>query len=111
MFQKRSFAARCELAENEILQAVQDFKPTPESKVAERRNIWLRMLLRHAHAHDTDGLSGSCDDLTRDERALVEAGAGFAGGAVFFALLFAPPVLDDADGTHANAVRQMRFPA
>jgi len=26
---------------------------------------------------------------------------------VFFASLFAPPVLDDADGTHANAARQM----
>src|SRR5580698_6438166 len=28
-------------------------------------------------------------------------------GVVFFASLFAPPVLDDADGTHANAARQM----
>ncbi|MDR3746181.1 MAG: glycosyltransferase family 39 protein, partial [Acidobacteriaceae bacterium] len=26
---------------------------------------------------------------------------------LFFASLFAPPVLDDADGTHANAARQM----
>jgi 4-amino-4-deoxy-L-arabinose transferase-like glycosyltransferase len=28
---------------------------------------------------------------------------------LFFASLFAPPVLDDADGTHANAARQMAF--
>jgi 4-amino-4-deoxy-L-arabinose transferase-like glycosyltransferase len=27
--------------------------------------------------------------------------------ALFFASLFSPPVLDDADGTHANAARQM----
>ncbi len=27
--------------------------------------------------------------------------------AIFFASLFTPPVLDDADGTHANAARQM----
>src|ERR1700722_9162787 len=26
---------------------------------------------------------------------------------LFFASLFSPPVLDDADGTHANAARQM----
>src|SRR5690349_8054669 len=26
---------------------------------------------------------------------------------VFFASLFSPPILDDADGTHANAARQM----
>jgi len=30
---------------------------------------------------------------------------------LFFASLFAPPVLDDADGTHANAARQMAFSA
>src|SRR5579871_6599536 len=28
---------------------------------------------------------------------------------IFFASLFTPPVLDDADGTHANAARQMAF--
>ena len=28
---------------------------------------------------------------------------------LFFASLFTPPVLDDADGTHANAARQMAF--
>src|SRR5689334_4750619 len=27
--------------------------------------------------------------------------------AIFFASLWTPPVLDDADGTHANAARQM----
>jgi len=29
--------------------------------------------------------------------------------AIFFASLWTPAVLDDADGTHANAARQMAF--
>ena len=42
---------------------------------------------------------------SRHARALSLLGALWL--ILFFASLFAPPVLDDADGTHANAARQM----
>jgi hypothetical protein len=40
-------------------------------------------------------------------RARVLSVLGALWLALFFASLFSPPVLDDADGTHANAARQM----
>jgi 4-amino-4-deoxy-L-arabinose transferase-like glycosyltransferase len=43
--------------------------------------------------------------LSRPARALPLLGALWL--TLFFASLFAPPVLDDADGTHANAARQV----
>jgi 4-amino-4-deoxy-L-arabinose transferase-like glycosyltransferase len=42
---------------------------------------------------------------SRSTRALALLGGLWL--VLFFASLFAPPVLDDADGTHANAARQM----
>jgi 4-amino-4-deoxy-L-arabinose transferase-like glycosyltransferase len=44
-------------------------------------------------------------EQSRHVRVLTLLGALWA--VLFFASLFAPPVLDDADGTHANAARQM----
>ena len=46
-------------------------------------------------------------EQSRHTRALVLLGALWA--LIFFASLFSPPVLDDADGTHANAARQVAF--
>jgi 4-amino-4-deoxy-L-arabinose transferase-like glycosyltransferase len=43
----------------------------------------------------------------QSRRARVLSVLGALWLALFFASLFAPPVLDDADGTHANAARQM----
>ena len=43
----------------------------------------------------------------RSPQARVLAFLGVLWLILFFASLFSPPVLDDADGTHANAARQM----
>src|SRR5665213_3362658 len=44
---------------------------------------------------------------TQSHRARVLSLLGALWFLLFFASLFSPPVLDDADGTHANAARQM----
>ena len=45
--------------------------------------------------------------VARSARARVLPLLGALWFVLFFASLFSPPVLDDADGTHANAARQM----
>jgi len=45
--------------------------------------------------------------VQRSRRARILSLLGALWLILFFASLFAPPVLDDADGTHANAARQM----
>src|SRR6202034_1208041 len=74
------------------------------------RNILPRMLLEQTRAMTITAspetaapVRGSATSRAR----LILALLGALWLVLFFASLFAPPVLDDADGTHANAARQM----
>ncbi len=52
-------------------------------------------------------IAAASSAAARSRRARVLSLLGALWFALFFASLWAPPVLDDADGTHANAARQM----
>ena len=83
------------------------FRDNPASP---RRNILPRMLLEQVSsmtiiASPEPATIPRASEQSRHARTLAFLTALWA--ILFFASLFAPPVLDDADGPHANAARQM----